>query len=201
MRLGALLSGGKDSVLATCHAAILNHAIACVLHLETDSEVDSYMIQSAGSQFVKSIAECMQVPYLGVKTNGKSVQKELYIDHIDEQDETQQLFELIKKAKSDFNLDGVISGAIESDYQRLRIEFICQKLGLTSFAPLWKSEPLRLFKELSIVDSKIIKVASLGLTEKHLGLNVTEIQSELEKLSASYQLHPLGEGILFSFRR
>ena len=34
-------------------------------------------------------------------------------------------------------LQGVASGAIASDYQRLRVEAVCGRLGLTSLAYLW----------------------------------------------------------------
>jgi diphthamide synthase (EF-2-diphthine--ammonia ligase) len=34
-------------------------------------------------------------------------------------------------------LQGVASGAIASDYQRLRVEAMCSRLGLTSLAYLW----------------------------------------------------------------
>eukprot|EP00835_Amoeboradix_gromovi_P000675 NODE_25_length_35605_cov_0.353461.p7 type:complete len:593 gc:universal NODE_25_length_35605_cov_0.353461:23605-25383(+) len=194
MKLGALVSGGKDSLLAACHAAFLNHTIECVMHLETTKEVDSYLIQSVGSSHVKTIAQAMEIPYLGNKTNGIATQKDAYITDIDVNDETYDLYILIKEAKLKHKLDGIISGAIESDYQRLRIEFICQKLSLTSFAPLWKSDPATLFKELQIVDSIIVKVASLGLNQTHIGKNVVDLQSELMDLFNKYKIHPLGEG-------
>ena len=194
MRLGALLSGGKDSILATCHAAVMNHSIECVLHLETSDEVDSFLIQSVGSKYVKTIAQAMDVPYIGIPTKGIATQKELYIEEIDINDETHDLFTLIQNAKQKFKLDGIISGAIESDYQRLRIEFICQKLNLSSFAPLWKSNPAVLFNELEIVDSMIVKVASLGLNQSHIGKDVVDIKEELMGLFDKYKIHPLGEG-------
>ena len=194
MKLGALLSGGKDSLLATCHAAYMQHTIECILHLETSKEVDSFLIQSVGSNYVKAIAKAMAVPYIGQPTSGIATEKDLYISEIKEDDETNDLYTLIKNAKAKFNLEGIISGAIESDYQRLRIEFICLKLGLTSFAPLWKSKSETLFKELSIVDSSIVKVSSMGLDKTHIGKNVVAIKEELMTLHSKYQSHPLGEG-------
>ncbi len=41
-------------------------------------------------------------------------------------------------------LQGVASGAIASDYQRLRVESVCVRLGLTSLAYLWHQPQVRL---------------------------------------------------------
>ena len=40
-------------------------------------------------------------------------------------------------------LQGVASGAIASDYQRLRVEAVCGRLGLTSLSYLWHQPQAR----------------------------------------------------------
>ncbi|MCA1819302.1 MAG: ATP-binding protein, partial [Halobacteriales archaeon] len=47
----------------------------------------------------------------------------------------------LAKAKRDLGLDGVVSGALASEYQRTRIDAIGHRLGLKTFAPLWHKEP------------------------------------------------------------
>lgn len=44
----------------------------------------------------------------------------------------------------------VSSGAIASDYQRLRVESICSRLGLVSLAYLWKQDQSLLVQEMVI---------------------------------------------------
>src|SRR3989442_11767948 len=42
------------------------------------------------------------------------------------------------------DVDGVIVGAIASDYQHARVNRIADEVGLRVFAPLWRRDPRRL---------------------------------------------------------
>jgi len=56
-------------------------------------------------------------------------------------DEVEDLHTLLVKVKEQFpEVEAVSSGAIFSNYQRLRIENICARLGLASLAYLWLRE-------------------------------------------------------------
>jgi diphthine-ammonia ligase len=56
-------------------------------------------------------------------------------------DEVEDLFELIKDVKSKFpEVQAVSSGAIFSDYQRLRVENVCNRHELMSLAYLWRRD-------------------------------------------------------------
>ena len=63
------------------------------------------------------------------------------------------------------------SGAIFSTYQKLRVENVCDRLGLTSLAYLWQREQSSLLQEMveNRMDARLVKVCSMGLKEKHLG--------------------------------
>ena len=53
-------------------------------------------------------------------------------------DEVEDLFELLSMVKEQYpDVQAVASGAILSNYQRLRVENVCQRLGLISLAYLW----------------------------------------------------------------
>ena len=98
------------------------------------------------------------------------------------------------------DVQGVSVGAILSSYQRVRVEHVsvtpnssvdpllillrCRRLGLTVLAYLWQREQDELLQEM--VDAGlvavIIKVAGIGLTEKHLGKTLAETQLTLVKL-------------------
>ena len=41
-------------------------------------------------------------------------------------------------ALRDLRVDGVVTGAVESDYQKSRIDGACHNLGLRCFSPLWR---------------------------------------------------------------
>lgn len=46
------------------------------------------------------------------------------------------------------SVTAVCSGAIASDYQRLRVESVCSRLGLVSLAYLWKQDQSLLLHEM-----------------------------------------------------
>lgn len=53
-------------------------------------------------------------------------------------DEVEDLFNLLNEVKTKYpDVQAVASGAILINYQRLRVENCCQRLGLISLAYLW----------------------------------------------------------------
>ena len=83
-----------------------------------------------------------------------------------------------------------------SDYQRVRVENVCQRLDLVSLAYLWRRDQAELLDEMieSKMESIIIKVASLGLDQKHLGSSLAEMRNHLHKMNSKYGLNVCGEG-------
>jgi len=82
------------------------------------------------------------------------------------------LHKLLKTVKEKTGCEGVAVGAIASDYQRLRVENVCSRLGLTSLAYLWHQDQSNLLKNMinAKIDAITIKVASMGLKpDEHLG--------------------------------
>ena len=65
-------------------------------------------------------------------------------------DEVEDLF-LLKEVQKHFPTIGAVSsGAIASDYQRMRVENVCSRLGLVSLAFLWKQEQDDLLQKMVI---------------------------------------------------
>lgn len=59
------------------------------------------------------------------------------------------MFILLKEVKQQIpSVTAVSSGAIASDYQRLRVESVCSRLGLISLAYLWKEDQSLLLQEM-----------------------------------------------------
>lgn len=64
-------------------------------------------------------------------------------------DEVEDLFILLNEVKRQMpSISAVSSGAIASDYQRLRVENVCSRLGLISLAYLWKQDQSLLLQEM-----------------------------------------------------
>lgn len=66
-------------------------------------------------------------------------------------DEVEDMFILLNEVKRQIpSVTAVSSGAIASDYQRLRVESVCSRLGLVSLAYLWKQDQSLLLQEMVI---------------------------------------------------
>lgn len=112
-------------------------------------------------------------------------------------DETEDLYELLASVKATHpDIQGVSVGAILSNYQRVRVEHVCSRLGLTPLAYLWQRDQAELLNEMveARMEAILIKVAGIGLTPKHLGKTLAQMQPHLTKLNALYGSHVCGEG-------
>src|SRR5512136_56890 len=94
-------------------------------------------------------------------------------------------------------VDGIVSGALASEYQRRRLDQICADIGIKSFAPLWHKDPRELLGEM--VDEgfeiMIVGCAADGLDERWLGRILDEkALKELDWLHDKYGIHVAGEG-------
>lgn len=64
-------------------------------------------------------------------------------------DEVEDMFVLLNGVKRQIpSVTAVCSGAIASDYQRLRVESVCSRLGFVSLAYLWKQDQSMLLQEM-----------------------------------------------------
>jgi diphthine-ammonia ligase len=92
---------------------------------------------------------------------------------------------------------GVCAGAVLSDYQRLRVEHVCARLGLQSLAYLWQRDQDDLVQEMVEIGTVavLIKVAAIGLApQKHLGKSLAQMLPTLRRLHSEYDVHVAGEG-------
>ena len=91
-------------------------------------------------------------------------------------DEVEELYSLLRDVQRTFpDIRGVVSGAIASHYQRVRVEHVCNRLGLLSIAPLWGRSQRGLLREMVCrIDFMLIKAAALGLGRRHIGVSLAE---------------------------
>lgn len=109
----------------------------------------------------------------------------------------EDLAQALEAAKTEALIDGVVAGAIDSDYQRTRIDRITEKANLKSFTPLWRKNPTQLLRDQVAAGFKalICGIYAHGFNETWLGRPFTEatIQS-LAELRRRFGIHPSGEG-------
>jgi uncharacterized protein (TIGR00290 family) len=221
----ALLSGGKDSTYAAwlgknrfglnvrCLAHIGAVAVTSTLSSQPDAplavdhvdpkavEVDSYIYQSVASEAVPLLAVAFGKPlYIlpNAPSTPESHREQLGGDMMKE-GEVWRLYRLLCRVIADFpSIKYVISGAIASNYQRVRVERVCRVLGLVSVAPLWYRDQVDLLHEMtspdSALDAILVKVCSIGLDESHLGQTLRSMKPTLLKLHSRFGVHPCGEG-------
>ncbi|MEM4367064.1 MAG: diphthine--ammonia ligase [Candidatus Anstonellales archaeon] len=111
--LAALFSGGKDSTLAAIWATMQGFDVTLIT---IKPKPYSMLFHHPNLHLTPIQAKLMGLKHKFVASKGK--------------DE-----EALKKALKGF--EGVVSGAIESEYQRRIIEEIAEGLGIPSYAPLW----------------------------------------------------------------
>lgn len=184
MKLGVLFSGGKDSHLAAWIAKKEGHELTCLITLESKNK-ESYMFHTPSISSTKVQAEAMGIPLLKVLTRGEK------------EEELNDLTKAIKKAKSDYAIKGIVTGAVESVYQSSRIQKICLELGLICFNPLWQRNPEELLKELieEGFEAIVVGVFAYPLEKNFLGKKIDEVFIlEMKRLNKKYGIHIAGEG-------
>ncbi len=184
VRLAALVSTGKDGLLAAHIMKKQNYDISCLVTIASKNP-DSYMFHTPNVWLAKLQAEAMAVPIVFWETEGE---KEKELD---------DLFEALKKAKEKFDVEGIVSGAIYSNYQRQRIEKIADSLGLKIFSPLWHIDQEQEMQELLAEGFEFVmqSVAAYGLDKGWLGKRIGKDEiDKLAELEKKYKLNIAGEG-------
>ena len=103
----------------------------------------------------------------------------------------------LRRLLEDLDVDGIITGAVWSDYQWERINGVCGDLGLAVISPLWRKEQDMLLDELidSGISAMIIGTYADGLTEEWLGRMLDRgTADDLRKIRIKHDISVMGEG-------
>lgn len=184
MHLAILFSGGKDSTFALYWAVQQGWDVRCLVSV-MPTRADSWMFHTPNIQFVNYQAEALGLPLVAQATSGEK-EKEL-----------NDLKKALQQAKKKYHVDGVVVGALASDYQQERVNRVCEDLQLKTYAPLWHKDQDRLLREMIDCGFEIIiqHIAAEGLSEKWLGRKLDQrCHDDLLILHKKFGMNPAGEG-------
>ena len=184
MKVGILFSGGKDSVYAAYLAKRMDNELVCAIVIKSENP-DSYMFHTPSIEKAEKQVELMGIPLLVHKTKGNK------------EEELKDLTEAVKIAKEKYGIDGLVTGALHSEYQASRIGKICEEFGIESVNPLWHKDEIEYLNELieNNFDVVVTAVAAYPLDESWLGRKIDKkFIEEVSVLKEKYKIHPAGEG-------
>jgi len=179
MSYAALTSGGKDSILACQHAIDAGKEVEFFVTVRPENK-DSYMFHSANLDAVPVIARHAGIRYVEIRTHGRK---------------EEELADL-ERGLSLLPVEGIIVGAIASEYQNSRVAAIAEKLGLSVFAPLWQKDPEAVVTEVADRLTAILVVtAAEGLDETFLGKQIDHaLIQRLKVVAGKHRINIAGEG-------
>jgi len=180
MKVALLFSGGKDSAYALWTASSFGWEIKVLLTMLPASD-SSYMFHRPNVEWTPLQAEALDIPIIMQKSSGEKTP---------ELDDLKSLIQSIE-------VDGVVTGAIGSEYQKEKVDMICEELGLRSFSPLWHKDGEMLLKDIVNAGFEVIitSVSAEGFDESWLGRKIDEeCIRELLKLRDRYGISVVGEG-------
>lgn len=184
MKVVALFSGGKDSVYAAHYAQQQGYDVVCLLSVVSKNK-ESYMFHTPNIERCPEQAHSMGLKLYELETEG-----------IKER-EVGDLMVMLEALKEMEGIEGVVSGALASEYQKTRIERICYELGLASIAPLWHVNADS-YMDLLVdagFDIRIAGVFADGLDKSWIGKKLDKVTlQKLKKLREKNGIHIAGEG-------
>jgi diphthine-ammonia ligase len=180
VKLAALFSGGKDSTYAIHLAEQMGHDVNELVTMVPDDPY-AMLFHTLNLDLMPLHMESMGRNISMVRTSG---------------DEKDDLIKL-KTKLSGMDIEGIVTGAIASDYQWDRINGICEELGLRCFSPLWRKDQEMLLRDMVSAGVRAIIVGTFveGMDSSWLGreLDGTAID-DLIVLRTKYGINVSGEG-------
>ncbi|MFA6679758.1 MAG: diphthine--ammonia ligase [Candidatus Methanomethylophilaceae archaeon] len=180
MRLAALYSGGKDSAFALYLVKQMGHDIPYLVNI-VPTDKASWIFHTPNLNIVPLMAEAMKIPLVCISSDGT------------EEGDLSSLKDVLRN----LDIDGVVTGAVWSDYQWDRMNLVCGDLDLKVISPLWRKDQDIVYDEMvnSGIDAIIVGVFAEGLDEKWLGRHLdAECKKELIELREKFGISIIGEG-------
>lgn len=210
MRVAVLSSAGKDSTYSCWWALMQGWSVDALVTVHVTSD-DSMMFQLPNTSLAGLQAASMGVPWLPVLSEGVEEEEigELEVairggsdvvaayERVREDSQAVEFPPDIELVEGPLEIDALVVGALRSDYQKTRIERMCERLGLISYCPLWHHSPEEHMDSLVQhgFDVRIVSVSTEGLGEDWLGARLDEQSLALLAAAArKYRFNLDGEG-------
>ena len=180
MRLASLYSGGKDSTFSLYLMEQSGHDIPYLVNVVPE-DAASWIFHTPNLSVVPLMAESMGKELVTARSSGT-----------EEGD-----MEGLRNALDGLDVEGVVSGAIWSDYQWDRMNIVCGDLGLKLMAPLWRKDQDMLMDQFidSGIRSMIVGCYAEGLGEEWLGRIIDrQAVEELKAIRTRTGISIMGEG-------
>ena len=158
----------------------MGHEITCLVTVRPTDKA-SWIFHTPNLSIVPIMAEAMGLDLITAESDGT-----------EEGD-----MSALRKVLTGLDVEGVVAGALWSDYQWDRMNMICGELDLKFIAPLWRKDQDLLYDEMNSAGIKAIVagVFAEGLDEKHLGVPLdSDMKSKLLELRGKYGVSIMGEG-------
>lgn len=168
MKIAVLYSGGKDSNFSLFWS--LTQGFEPVL-VTVKAEAYSMMFHHPNIGKTSAQAKALGLKQYFLKTNDV------------------QWHDDLKKLLKRLRVEGIVAGAVASEYQRRRIDILGEELGIPTYAPLWHKQDELMEELLRYFEISITAVSAEGLTEKWLGKTFKELVA-----AKIPNIHPFLEG-------
>lgn len=180
MRLASLYSGGKDSSFSLYVAEQMGHDVPYLVNIVPEDRA-SWIFHTPNLDAVPVMAEAMG--------------KELVVGHSTGEEESD--LSGLRDALDGLDVEGVVTGAVWSDYQWDRMNMVCDDLGLKLIAPMWRKDQDMLMEQIidSGIKAVIVGCYAEGFDESWLGRIIDyDTLAELRRLREKYGISIMGEG-------
>jgi ABC transporter with metal-binding/Fe-S-binding domain ATP-binding protein len=190
-----LFSGGKDSSWALYRAFEAGLPVSRLLTVHPSA--DSYLYHVPATRLAGLAAESIGIELVETETGDLGADDPAADASTQGDRELETLEATLREITAETPVEGVIAGAIESEFQTARIEGMCDRLDIELFAPLWRREPRDLADAMCEAgfEIRVLQVAARGLDASWLGRTLDRRAFEdLEALDEAYGVHIMGEG-------
>ncbi len=180
MRLASLYSGGKDSTFSLYLEEQMGHDVPYLVNVMPEDSA-SWIFHTPNLAVVPLMAEAMGKELITAPSSGT------------EEGDMEGLW----NALDGLDVEGVITGAVWSDYQWDRMNLVCNDLGLKVFSPLWRKDQdlvMDAFLQ-SGIKAIIVGCYAEGLGKEWLGRVIDQdAVDELKRVREKTGISIMGEG-------
>lgn len=180
VKVAALFSGGKDSTYSLYVAQQRGWDVVRLLTVVPEDQ-DSMLFHVPNLHLTALQAEALGI----ARTEARA--------ESGEEGEIAALRDMVESAK----VEGIVTGAIASDYQLSRAQAVCHELGIRAFAPLWRKRREVLLADYLSAGFRVmfVGVSAEGMDESWLGRYLdAKAMNDLLMLRGKRGVDPCGEG-------